>query len=92
VPVEVPANSEDAFLPDPDALRRRVTTRTRLLILNSPNNPTGVVYPEPLLRRIAEVVEDSGLLVLSDEIYERILYGETPHVPFASLPGWGSGH
>lgn len=89
VPVEVPARGEDGFLPNPDALRRRVTTRTRLLILNSPNNPTGVVYPEPLLRRIAEVAEDAGLLVLSDEIYERLLYGQTPHVPFASLPGMG---
>jgi len=89
VPVEVPARREDGFLPDPDVLRRRVTGRTRLLILNSPNNPTGVVYPEPLLRKIAEVAEHSGLLVLSDEIYERLLCGDTPHLPFARLPGMG---
>jgi aspartate/methionine/tyrosine aminotransferase len=89
IPVEVPSRPEEGFLPNPDALRRRVNARTRLLILNSPNNPTGVVYPEPVLRGIAEVAESAGLIVISDEIYERILYGGTPHVPFAGLPGMG---
>ncbi len=87
VPVEIPARREDGFLPDLDTLRRRITGRTRLLILNSPNNPTGVVYPESVLRGIAEIAEAADLLVLSDEIYERILYDDAVHVSFASLPG-----
>lgn len=85
--VEVPARIEDGFLPDPAAIRRAISPRTRLLVLNSPNNPTGAVYPEALLRDIAAIAEAADLIVLSDEIYERILFGPTPHVAFATLPG-----
>ncbi len=85
--VAVPVRIEDRFLPDPQALRRALTPRTRMLVLNSPNNPTGAVYPEALLREIAAIAAEAELLVVSDEIYERIIYGPTRHVAFAKLPG-----
>ena len=87
VAVEVPLRPEDRFLPDPQRLRRAITARTRILVLNSPNNPTGAVYPEGLLREIARIAEEADRLVVADEIYEQIVYGPTPHVSFATLPG-----
>ncbi len=90
VAVAVPVRIEDRFLPDPQSLRRAITKRTRVLVLNSPNNPTGAVYPEGVLREIADIAAEADLLVISDEIYERIVYGPTRHVAFATLPGMAS--
>ncbi len=71
-----------------EQLRGALTEKSRLLILCSPSNPSGAVYSEEQLRDIAEVVrEHPRLVVLSDEIYEYIVYGDTKHVSFASLPG-----
>jgi aspartate aminotransferase len=69
----------------PEELERALTPRSRILILNSPNNPSGAVYSRAELEALAEVVRRRDLLVLSDEIYELLVYGETRHVSFVSL-------
>ena len=71
---------------DLNVLRERLSDRTKLLILNSPHNPTGGVIPADDIGAIAEMVRDRDLIVLSDEIYSRIYFGEPP-VSIASLPG-----
>ena len=74
------------FRPDLDELRGAVTDRTRLILLNSPHNPTGAVFTRGELTAIAELACARGLLVISDEVYEHMVFtGE--HVPVASLPG-----
>src|SRR6266568_453423 len=74
------------FRPDLAALRSAVTSRTRLILLNSPHNPTGSVFTRAELTAIAELASAHDLLVISDEVYEHMVFsGE--HVPVASLPG-----
>ncbi|HEX6944811.1 MAG TPA: aminotransferase class I/II-fold pyridoxal phosphate-dependent enzyme [Casimicrobiaceae bacterium] len=86
--VEVPLTAGD-FRPDADALRAAITPRTRLLLLNSPHNPTGSVFTRHELAAIAAVVEDHDLWVISDEAYEHLVYTGAEHVPFSTLPGMG---
>ncbi|WUD74512.1 pyridoxal phosphate-dependent aminotransferase [Streptomyces sp. NBC_00510] len=74
------------FRPDLDALRAAVTPRTRLLLLNSPHNPTGMVLTRQELTAIAELAVERDLIVVTDEVYEHLTYG-TEHVPLASFPG-----
>jgi N-succinyldiaminopimelate aminotransferase len=74
------------FRPDLDALRSAVTDRTRLILLNTPHNPTGTVFTRDELTTIAELACERDLLVICDEVYEHMVYtGE--HVPIGSLPG-----
>jgi aminotransferase len=86
-PVAVPLREERAFEIDADDVERRITPRTRLLVLVSPANPTGGVLSPETLRALAAIAERHGLLVLSDEIYEKLIYDGRKHVSFASLPG-----
>jgi N-succinyldiaminopimelate aminotransferase len=75
-----------AFRPDLDAVRSAITPRTRLILLNSPHNPTGSVFTRAELTAIAELACEHDLLVVADEVYEHIVY-EGEHVPIGSLPG-----
>jgi aspartate aminotransferase len=86
VPVPMPLIEERGFSFDLDLLRDKLSDRTRLLILNSPQNPTGGVIPAEDIRAIAELVRDRDMMVLSDEIYSRICYGPPP-ASIASCPG-----
>jgi aspartate/methionine/tyrosine aminotransferase len=86
VPVPLPLVEERGFALDLDLLRDRLSDRTRLLILNSPHNPTGGVLSRQDVEAIAEMVRDRDLMVLSDEIYSRIYYDEPPF-SIASVPG-----
>jgi aspartate aminotransferase len=86
VPVPIPLVESRGFSFDLDVFRSRLTDKTRLVILNSPQNPTGGVIPREDIQTIAELVRDRDLLVLSDEIYIRICYGEPP-VSISSFPG-----
>ncbi len=72
-------------VPDPEELERLVTPRTKAIVLINPNNPTGAVYPREVLQRIVKVAERHGLVLFSDEIYDRILYDGAEHVPVATL-------
>ncbi|MFI8180488.1 pyridoxal phosphate-dependent aminotransferase [Actinacidiphila glaucinigra] len=75
-----------SFRPDLDALRAAVTPRTRLLLLNSPHNPTGMVLTREELAAVAELAVERDLIVVTDEVYEHLTYG-VEHVPLASFPG-----
>ena len=83
----IPLLEDVGFSLDLDVLRDRITDRTRMLILNSPQNPTGGHIPEEDLREIARMVGDRDLIVFSDEIYRRIYYTDSPPVSITSLPG-----
>ena len=72
---------------DLDALRAAVTTRTRLLLVNSPHNPTGTVLDRAELEGIAALAVERDLLVVTDEVYEHLVFDGAEHVPLASLPG-----
>ncbi len=72
---------------DAAALRAAVTPRTRLLLVNSPHNPTGAVLGRDELAAVAAVAVDHDLLVVTDEVYEHLTYDGVPHVPLATLPG-----
>lgn len=88
VPVEIATRFEDGFKMTPAALRAAITPRTKLVLLNSPGNPTGAVYTRSELEALAAVIEEHDLFVLSDEIYEHITYGAATHVsPAALSPG-----
>ena len=85
--VPVHAKEENGWLPDLDELRAAVTPKTKLLVLNTPGNPTGVVYPREVLQQIAALAQEQDFLVLSDEVYEKLIYGGAQHVSIASLDG-----
>ncbi len=86
--VLVPTTQERGFKMSPAQLRAALTPRSRLLMLNSPSNPTGTVYTRPELEALADVVLDSHVAVLSDEIYERLVFGDAKATCFATLrPG-----
>jgi N-succinyldiaminopimelate aminotransferase len=75
------------FALDPEALRAAISERTRLLVLNTPMNPTGKVFTRSELEEIAAVCREGDLIVLADEVYEHLTYDDAEHVPIASLPG-----
>ena len=87
VPVHVACRQEDEFRLRPEALKAAITPRTKLLIMPFPNNPTGAVMEKEDLEAIADVLRDTNVLVLSDEIYAELNYGLRPHVSIATLPG-----
>jgi aspartate/methionine/tyrosine aminotransferase len=86
-PVPIPIRMEHDFRLDVEELASLITPRTRLLIINSPANPTGGVLTRGDLERIAELAQEHDLWVMTDEIYGRILYDGEEHVSIASLPG-----
>jgi N-succinyldiaminopimelate aminotransferase len=85
VRVPVPLRPPE-FRPDIGALRAAITPRTRLILLNSPHNPTGVVFTREEISEIAAVAREHDLLVVTDEVYEHLVF-EGEHVPIATLPG-----
>lgn len=86
VPVYVSAKYEDKFVVDPAMIEAAVTPRTKMIILNTPSNPTGTVMPREVLKQIADIAIANDIMVLSDEIYEAIIY-EGKHTSIASFPG-----
>ncbi len=85
VPIIVQTDASTGYKIRPQQLRSAITNNTKLFILNSPSNPTGVVYTPAELEALAEVVVEQDLLVVSDEIYEKILYDGAEHVSIGSL-------
>ncbi|GAA1484210.1 pyridoxal phosphate-dependent aminotransferase [Brachybacterium fresconis] len=78
-------DEEDSWWPDVTDIADRITERTKAIVVINPNNPTGAVYPEHVLRDIVEVARKHGLMILADEIYDKILYDDAVHTPIASL-------
>ena len=87
IPVKVPLNEEDGFTLNIEQLRDNVTDNTRMIVLNSPNNPTGTVLSFEEINELALFAVESDILVVSDEIYEKIIYDGKKHISIASLPG-----
>ncbi|HIK11721.1 MAG TPA: pyridoxal phosphate-dependent aminotransferase [Oscillatoriaceae cyanobacterium M33_DOE_052] len=85
VPVILPTTEETGYKITPDQLRSACTSKTRLLVFNSPSNPTGMVYSPAEVKAIAEVVVEKDILVVSDEIYEKLLYDGAEHVSIGSF-------
>ncbi|MFN8621823.1 MAG: aminotransferase class I/II-fold pyridoxal phosphate-dependent enzyme [Chloroflexota bacterium] len=87
VPVLIPTSPDDGWQLDPAALEAAITPRTKLLFLGYPCNPTGAVLTPETARAIAEIAERHDLIVISDEIYDRLVYGGHRHEAFSALPG-----
>jgi aminotransferase len=86
VPVEVATFMEDGFQVKPERLEAAITSHTKAILLGYPNNPTGAVYSRQVLLEIAQIAERHDLVVISDELYDQLVYG-VEHVCFPSLPG-----
>jgi len=78
-PIKIETYLEDSFIPDVDKIKKKISRKTKAIIINSPNNPTGTVYPPEVLRCISELTSKYGLFVISDEIYSELVYEGTYH-------------
>ena len=87
VPVSITTRASQDFALDPKAVEAAITPRTKALLIAYPSNPTGAVLERPTLEALADVARRHDLLVISDEIYDRLVYGGFEHTPIASLPG-----
>ena len=85
IPVIIETKEEDGFEFTPQQLINAITPKTKALILNSPSNPTGMLYEEEKLRKIAEIAVENDIFVISDEIYENLIYDGKQHVSIASF-------
>src|SRR5690606_13916549 len=83
--VYYPCPEDQAFNPDPDAIEKLITPRTRAIVVINPNNPTGAVYSRECLTAIARIAEKHGLVMLADEIYDRMVYDDAEFIPMATL-------
>jgi aspartate/methionine/tyrosine aminotransferase len=85
-PVFVELKSEEGFIPDTSAIEKAITPKTKTMIILTPNNPTGAVYPEETLSKIVEMAKEHNIMVISDEVYESILYDGLRHKSLISFP------
>jgi aspartate/methionine/tyrosine aminotransferase len=86
VPVVVPMKSEEDFTPNPKIIERHITKRTKALVLHSPNNPTGSVYGKEVLSQLVDLAEERNFFIISDEVYEKYIYGDQVHWSLVSFP------
>ena len=86
VPVEVPLRAEDGFQPNPEVLARHLTPRTKAILINYPHNPTGMAARREAMEALNRFAAEHDLIVISDEIYDQLVYG-TEHVCFPALDG-----
>jgi aspartate aminotransferase/aminotransferase len=87
IPVSYSLKEERAFQPDLEEISSKINEKTRAIVIVSPNNPTGGILSEDTLKAIARLAVENDLAVISDEVYERILYDGAEHISMASLPG-----
>jgi len=87
--VHYPCRRENNYVPDVSELASMVTDRTRAIVVINPNNPTGAVYPVETLQQISKLANEKHLLVMSDEIYDDVLFDESKHVPTATVMDGG---
>jgi aminotransferase len=85
-PISVPLDENRGFCIDPSCLENRITKKTKMIVLNSPSNPTGMVVSHKELEAIADISKRHNLLVLSDEAYEKIVYDDAKHYSILALP------
>jgi alanine-synthesizing transaminase len=84
-PVHYLCDESSDWFPDIDDIKKKISSRTRAIVLINPNNPTGAVYSKALLESIVDIAREHQLIILSDEIYDKILYEEAEHISIASL-------
>jgi alanine-synthesizing transaminase len=84
-PVHYRCVEEEGWIPDLDDIAGKITPRTRGIVVINPNNPTGAVYGKDVLESIVELARHHGLILFSDEIYEKVIYDGAKHIPLASL-------
>ncbi|WAA13735.1 pyridoxal phosphate-dependent aminotransferase [Fervidibacillus halotolerans] len=85
VPVYIETTEKDEFKITPEQLLKKITPKTKAIVLNSPNNPTGVIYRKEELEEIGKICIEHDLIIVSDEIYEKLVYGDEQHISIASL-------
>lgn len=85
VPVYIEATASQAYKISAQQLKEAITDRTKAVIINSPSNPTGMIYSKEELQELAEVCREAGILIVSDEIYEKLIYGDVQHTSIAEL-------
>jgi len=85
-PVPIPMKLKDGFKPDFETVTSLITDRSRVIIINSPNNPTGSVMTYDELKTLGKIAVENDLIVISDEVYEKITYDQTKHYCFATFP------
>lgn len=85
--VPVPTYEEDDFEVDPQEIEKRITSKTKAILINSPNNPTATIVSKETLEAIADIAQRHDLLVISDELYERYVYDDYKHYSIGSFPG-----
>ncbi len=84
-PVHYPCRVENGYVPNPDEVAALISERTRAIVIISPNNPTGAVYPRAVLEKLVALAESRGLVIFSDEIYDQITYDGAEFTPVATL-------
>lgn len=84
-PVHYRCDEQQNWFPDIDDIKNKITPRSKAIVLINPNNPTGAVYPKELLEQIVELARQHNLIILSDEIYDKVLYDGVEHISTASL-------
>ncbi|MBX3654632.1 MAG: pyridoxal phosphate-dependent aminotransferase [Ramlibacter sp.] len=84
-PVHYLCDEANGWMPDLDDLRRKITPRTKGIVVINPNNPTGALYSDELLKSIVAIAREHGLVILADEVYDKVLYEDAKHTAIASL-------
>ncbi|APV90962.1 pyridoxal phosphate-dependent aminotransferase [Kluyvera sichuanensis] len=84
-PVHYMCDEDNGWIPDLNDIRQKITPKTKGIVVINPNNPTGVIYPVEVLLGIVELAREHGLVILSDEVYDKILYDNAKHTALASL-------
>ncbi len=84
-PVHYLCNEANGWMPDIEDIRRKITPRTKGIVVINPNNPTGALYSDALLQSIVDLARENGLVIFADEVYDKVLYDEVKHTPIGSL-------
>lgn len=84
-PVHYLCDEANGWIPDLDDIRAKITPRTKGIVVINPNNPTGVLYPDEVLREIIAIAREHGLVILADEVYDKVLYDDVEHTAMGSL-------
>ncbi len=87
VPISLPLHERDGFELNADVIKKHVTPKTKVLVINTPSNPTGRILKKKCLEEIADIAIEKNLVVFSDEAYEKFVYGKNKHISIASLNG-----
>ena len=85
MPVHYLCDEQSDWYPDIEDIKKKITPKTRGIVIINPNNPTGAVYPKEILEQIVRIAEEHDLILFSDEIYDKILYDDAEHYSAASM-------